>query len=50
VPPLRPSSDIVSAPSRSVMDPPSHALSGSKLSPLVGGLARHSSGWITEQW
>jgi len=47
---LRPSSDIVSTPSRSVIEPPSHAPSGSKLSPLMGGLTLHSSGWMTEQW
>jgi hypothetical protein len=49
-PPLRPSSDIVSAPSRSSIQPPTQLPSRSRFSPLVGGETRHSSGWIIEQW
>ncbi len=47
---LSPVSDIVSAPSTSSIDPPIASPGAEKFSPLVGGLTRHSSGWMTGQW
>ncbi len=49
-PSLWPSSDMVAACSRRSMVPPTQAPSGSKLSPLAGGLTWHSSGWMSGQW
>ena len=49
-PALLPSSDIVSASSRSAIQPPTQSPGRSRFAPLSGGLTWHSSGWIIEQW
>ena len=49
-PPLVPSKDMVTASGTRSIQPPIHSPSGSRFSPLWGGLTRHSSGWMEEQW
>ena len=47
---LSPEIDMVCAWAIRSIDPPTHRPVGSELSPLDGGVTRHSSGWMLVQW